>query len=310
MKARIRDFLETKEGWIFAVADYVHPQGIRCLLRYVPDSFGDRKAMGRKYRKLDFDDSFEFLRQVRPEYVQDLHVVPEDDVHEFYKPEHKLPEVAEYDRRVSKIAAILEEGGIPLDSMGITGSMLLGLQIQSSDIDFVVYGQNWWKARDLIDNAKSDGEVQDLDEKMWRKIYVKRSPEISFEEFVAHEARKGNRGVLDNTYFDLLFTRDWSQIEPSLPGKVIGRRRIVADVIDAEFAYDNPAIFKLDHEIDEIHCYTHTYAGQALPGEKIEAEGVVEETDAGLRLVVGTTREARGEWIRSLTLLEKISSIS
>ena len=36
----------------------------------------------------------------------------------------------------------------------------------------------------------------------------------------------------------------------------------------------------------------------------IEAKGVLEETDQGQRLVVGTTREARGEWIRSLTLLE------
>jgi predicted nucleotidyltransferase len=310
MKTRIRDFLKTKEDWIFAVADYAHPKGIRCLLRYVPDHSGDRTVGGITYRKLDFDDSFEFLRQTRPEYVQDLHVVPEKDVRKFYKPEQRLPKVAEYDVRVNKIVTILKEGGIPLDRMGISGSMLLGLQNQSSDIDFVVYGPDWWKARDLIEDAKSDGQVQDLDEEMWRKIYSKRSPEISFEEFVAHEARKGNRGVLDNTYFDLLFTRDWSQIEPSLPGKVIGRCSIVADVIDAEFAYDNPAIFKLDHEIGEIHCYTHTYAGQALPGERIEANGVLEETNAGLRLVVGTTREARGEWIRSLTLLEKISSIS
>jgi predicted nucleotidyltransferase len=31
--------------------------------------------------------------------------------------------------------------------------------------------------------------------------------------------------------------------------------------------------------------------------------GVVEKTPAGQRLIVGTTREAKGEWIRSLTLL-------
>ncbi|MGB3944925.1 MAG: DNA polymerase subunit beta, partial [Methanothrix sp.] len=61
-------------------------------------------------------------------------------------------------------------------------------------------------------------------------------------------------------------------------------------------------------EIPVILCYTHTYAGQAVPGERIEASGVVEETVDGKRLVVGTTREAKGEWIRSLTLLEKASS--
>jgi predicted nucleotidyltransferase len=56
--------------------------------------------------------------------------------------------------------------------------------------------------------------------------------------------------------------------------------------------------------VSEIFCYSHTYAGQALPGEIAEAMGVLEETAAGQRLVVGTTREARGEWIRSLTLID------
>jgi hypothetical protein len=264
-------------------------------------------ARGRRYRKLDFDESFEFIRRNRPEYLRDLHVVPEEDVLKLYKPECLLPGVAESDPRVEKIMSILRDGGVPPGKMGITGSILIGLHNQSSDIDFVVYGENWWKARDLVSLAKINGDIRDPDEKMWRKIYAKRSPEISFVEFIAHEKRKGNRGVVDGTYFDLLFTRDWSQIRPNPPGKKIGRRLIVADVIDAEFAFDNPAIFKIDHEIREIHCYTHTYAGQALPGERIEAMGVVEETAYGPRLVVGTTRQASGEWIRSLTLLDSIS---
>ena len=89
----------------------------------------------------------------------------------------------------------------------------------------------------------------------------------------------------------------------------MGRRKIEGHVLDAEFAFDNPAVFEIDHaEISEILCYTHTYAGQALPGERIEACGIVEETEEGNRLVVGTSREAKGEWIRSLTLLEKAST--
>jgi len=111
--------------------------------------------------------------------------------------------------------------------------------------------------------------------------------------------------MVDGTYFDLLFVRDWSQVQMHAPGRPVGRRRIEAKVIDADFAFDSPAILRLDHdEVKEIFCYTHTYAGQALPGETVEASGVLEETAEGQRLVVGTTREARGEWIRSLTLLE------
>ena len=140
MKARIRDFFETKEGWIFAVADYSHPDGLRSMLRYVPDAAGEREANGKRYRKMDFDPAYEFLRRERPDYVRDLHVVPEDDVLRIYRPSEGLLAVAERDPRVKKIAGLLAEAGVPWEQMGITGSMLVGLHSPSSDIDFVVYG--------------------------------------------------------------------------------------------------------------------------------------------------------------------------
>jgi predicted nucleotidyltransferase len=304
LKARIRDFIETKNGWIFSVADYTCAEGFRCLLRYVPDPAGNREAGGKKYKKMEFDESFQFLLQEKPEYVHDLHIVPEMDVARIYRPHEEMPGVAEKDPRVKKISTVLTRGGIPQMCMGITGSLLVGLQSPSSDIDFVVYGRSWWKAREIVAGAKGNGLIQELDESMWRRIYSKRNPEIGFDEFVLHEQRKGNRGMIDGTYFDLLFTRDWSQIGSTLPGKVIGRDKIVGLVSNAQFSFDSPAIFKLEHEVGEILCYSHTYAGQALPGEIVEAAGVLEETAAGQRLVVGTTREARGEWIRSLTLMD------
>ena len=307
MRARIRDFFETVDGWIFAVADYNHPDGLRSMLRYVPDERAEREANGKRYRKLDFDPAFEFLRKERPGYVRDLHTVPESDVLRLYQPSAGLQAVADRDPRVRKIATILAEAGVPRTEMGITGSMLIGLNGPTSDIDFVVYGPWWWKARDIINAAKAGGEIQDLDLATWQKIYKKRKPETGFDEFMLHEKRKGNRGMVDGTYFDLLFTRDWSQIEPQMKGKQLGPRKIVATVTDARFAFDSPAIFRLnDDEVAEIFCYSHTYAGQAREGEVVEAQGVLEETAAGLRLVVGTTREAKGEWIRSLTLLEGV----
>jgi predicted nucleotidyltransferase len=305
VKARIRDFFETKDGWIFAVADYCHPKGLRSLLRYVPDPAGERIAKNKRYRKMDFEQSYEFLSKERPEYVRDLHVVPESEVLRIFRPNEGLRAVMEEDQKVKKIAAILSEGGIPMQEMGITGSMLIGLHGPSSDIDFVVYGPWWWLARKIVAHAKAKKEIQDLDEATWKKIYSKRKPETGFDEFMLHEMRKGNRGMVSGTYFDLLFTREWSQISPQLSGKNIGINQIEAKVIDAEFSFDSPAIYRLDHdEVKEVFCYSHTYAGQVLPGERLEAKGVLEETSQGLRLVVGTTREAKGEWIRSLTLLE------
>ena len=140
---------------------------------------------------------------------------------------------------------------------------------------------------------------------MWHDIYRKRRPEISFDEFLIHEIRKGNRGMMDGTYFDLLYVRDWDDIKPLKRGRDIGMATIEATVTNADFAFDSPAIYEIDHpEISYILSYTHTYAGQALAGERIEARGMLEVTGDMKRLVVGTTREPKGEWMRSLTLLE------
>ena len=308
LKTRLRDFFITQAEWIFAVSDYFHPHGIRSTLRYVPDEKGERQMNGKRYHKYDFDDSFDFMRKHRPEWVEDVHVVPEEQVKRILSPNDAIKHLVATDSRIAAIVNVLEKAGVPRSHMGVTGSLLPGLQNETSDVDFVVYGKYWFIARDAIaEEKKRSGPIEDLSMEMWERIYKKRIPEISFEEFVVHEERKGNRGMVEGTYFDLLFVRDWEQIkEPLARGKDIGTMRIEATVINADLAFDSPAIYKVMHpEIDHVLSYTHTYAGQALPRELIEAQGTVERIGKKKRLVVGTSREPKGEWIRSLTLLKK-----
>ena len=158
-----------------------------------------------------------------------------------------------------------------------------------------------------VKKAIASGQIDGIDEAGWEKIYRKRKPELSFEEFYLHERRKGNRCLLDGVLTDLLFVRSWDQIGPRIGiGKSLGMETITAKVTDAEFAFDSPAIYNVEHPgISTVLSYTHTYAGQALAGETIEARGKVEEGPGGKVLVVGTSREPKGEWIKSLTLLEK-----
>ena len=312
IKTRLRDFIITKDDWIFAVADYFHPNGIRSTFRYVPHENGERELDGIRYKKYDFDVAFDFMRKNRPEWVEDVHVVPENEVKHLLHPNDCIPQLVETDHRVAAIVGVLKDAGIQLSRMGVTGSLLPGLQNETSDIDFVVYGNDWFTARDAIAAAKlKGGIIEEIDDAMWQRIYEKRIPEISFDEFILHEKRKGNRGMVDGTYFDLLFVRDWDQIkEPIKRGKDGGTMKIKATVTNADFAFDSPSVYGVDHEdIDHVLSYTHTYAGQALVGEVIEAQGVVEQVGDIKRLVVGTSREPKGEWIRSLTLLEKSGSI-
>lgn len=68
------------------------------------------------------------------------------------------------------------------------------------------------------------------------------------------------------------------------------------------FAFDSPARYGIDHpDVSEIVCCTPTYVGQARRGEVIQAAGWLEETSRGTRrLIVGTSREAPGEYVRVL----------
>lgn len=302
-RTRLRDFIVTKDDWIFAVADYCNEGGIRSVLRYVPDPNGTR-GIEKKFRKMDFDDAFIFMKNARPEWVSDVHIVPWDCVKEILAPDKRLPLIMAKNPKVRSIVKALEKN-IPVENMGVTGSLLPGLDIESSDIDFIVYGSSWFTARDVIKIEKEKkNPITEISDRMWHDIYNKRKPDISFEEFLLHEIRKGNRGMVGDTYFDLLYVRDWKDIAPCLRGTDMGPMTIEANVTNADFSFDSPAIYKIDHpEISYVLSYTHTYAGQALAGERIEARGMVETLGDMKRLVVGTTREPKGEWIRSLTLL-------
>ena len=122
------------------------------------------------------------------------------------------------------------------------------------------------------------------------------------------EERKWNRGRIDNTYFDLLYTRSYDDIGKASTrrGDVLGALTIEAEVTDASYSFDNPAVYKVDHaEISCVLSFTHTYSGQAEKGEIIEARGICERHGEEHWLIVGTTREARGEYILSKTLLHR-----
>jgi predicted nucleotidyltransferase len=305
---RLRDFVEDREGCLYAVSNYDNADRVGCILRYVPDADGERTSLsGRRYRKYDFAESFAWVREHKPAYLDSVHRVPYCDVARVYKPEEEIGKVAARNARVRRL---LSHFNLPKGSFGCTGSLLCGLENAASDIDLVVYGDAWCAAQRQLRQLVGAGVIPGMSTAMWRKVYDKRVPEISFDAFVLHEQRKWNRGEFEGTYFDLLYTRSYGNLDavPAGKGEVVGRATIEATVTDASLSFDSPAAYRVDHdEISRVLSFTHTYSGQALAGEVIEAKGVVEEHGDERWLIVGTTREAKGEYIVSKTLLENFS---
>ena len=301
---RLRDFVVDQDGWIYAVSTYDNADRVGCVLRYIPDPRGERSDRdGNRYRKLEFEEAYALIADQKPDYVGPVHRVPVANICEVLKPEVRMPAIAASHPRVQDLMSVLcvQEG-----SIGCTGSLLCGLDIGSSDIDLVVYGSAWFRAQETLHDAIRDGRIEDLTDEMWERVYRKRQPEIPFSDFVLHERRKWNRGQIGGTYFDLLYTRAYEDLDRIAIGKgeVLGKMTIEARVTDASFSFDNPAIYSVDHEeISRVLSFTHTSSGQALSGEVIEARGVAEQHGSERWLIIGTTRVAKGEYIVSRTLL-------
>ena len=156
MKAREGDLIETYEDSIFDVKGLVHPpNNIIAFIRYLPDEKGERRKGAATYRKIySLSKIYRVLKEKYPKYlVHDptfdatLCEVPVTNVKKYYRPIEKLRELRssrasnELEAQTLQLAERLKETtSIPWNSIGISGSILVGLQSESSDIDLVVYG--------------------------------------------------------------------------------------------------------------------------------------------------------------------------
>lgn len=303
-----RDFIETPDGLLFAVVDQRLDDGrVPCFLRY-------RRAGGRLI-KLDTAAAQDWLMAHAPRYRYDserlattLHGVRPMDIVCHHRPRARVASLMRQgprgtiETRALQVLTMLVEGGLAASRVGLTGSLLIGAQHAASDIDFVFYQREaFHRARAIVGEAIAGGRLAELDPDAWRAAYARRGCELGFDEYLWHERRKCNKGLCQGVKFDLtLVALDGSDRPGSMPARKLGAVRFDAVVTDATGAFDFPARYRLDHpDIAEAWSFTQTYAGQALPGERVEIAGQLEETSGDRRrVIVGSSREARGEYIR------------
>jgi len=349
MDTRLRDFVKTKEGY-FAVNTYQHPKDrVISFLRYINideigrhilkdyelDESDVRTLEGNDYIKIaDSKKAYDILKEYYPDYlfydeVNDvlLHAIPKNRVESILSPNTRLKEVLEHqnteaEKKCAKLANILHDYGISYENMGVSGSTVLKLNNKGSDIDFVIYGMKNHKiAREILSKTFEDKVLEPLSEDFWKKAYEKRIKDgtLNYDEFVWHEKRKLNRGVIEGVMFDLLATREWDEIIEDYGDKKyknLGFIQIKAKIKDDTFVFDNPALYLVEdveilknendalvsaEEIKEVVSFTHTYAGSCYTGEEVIVRGKLEEVygkETYKRVVVGTTREAFNEYIK------------
>ncbi len=234
-QVRTRDFIYTSDDLYFASTNYIHPENrVISFLRYVPDPKGDREKDGKRYRKVGSEEAYSYLRNV------EMMGVPLEKVEKIIKPEERLLGLKKtFDeggkvKNPELIAKLMDVADffhfmadIPYDHLGISGSILPGLQKSDvSDLDFVVYGlDNHRRAiaafkehrgkEVYIEEVDKHITVEGITNDYWDFVYDKRmfDESLTKEEFRWYENRKANRGTINGTLFDILATKDYDEIE-------------------------------------------------------------------------------------------------
>ncbi len=305
---RPKDYVSVAEQLYFAVvSDVIEQQRVLTFLRYIRDAEG--------MHKLGTEQADAWIKQQAPEFLYhseladiELHGIPLDRISEVISPRHAVehllklqqPDAIQCD--ALHVLRLLLNAGIEQQRLGVTGSIMLGAHSLESDIDLVVYGRDaFFQAREVIKQCLHSGSLQALDDLAWQDAYRRRGCSLDFQEYLQHELRKLNKCVSGSSKVDLTMIPDPDeQISRTVSYKKCQPETITALVRDDRYAYDFPASYAIDHDlINEVVVFTGTYIGQAIAGETIEASGIVEQDESGnRRLVVGTSREAVGEYLR------------
>ena len=300
-----KDFIETTQGLLFAVVMAgVEAGKVRCFLRYI--------QIDQHWQKVNTETANQYLVTNFPQYLfysnqldAQLHGVELSQIVSHYSPQKSLqillqqvpndPVIAD----LQQLCGLLVEQGIDLQQIGITGSCLLGLQNHHSDIDLVCYHRSeFQRLRNVVQSLIASNDCQNLADADWLEAYQRRNCDLSLDDYIWHEQRKYNKALINQRKFDL------SLLVPSQTANCqfqkLGLIKLQAKVIDDQFSFDYPAEFLIDDaEIERVVCFTATYSGQAVNGEQIAIAGQLEQDQFGAkRVVVGSNREAEGEYIK------------
>ena len=311
---RDRDFLSTKEGFLFCVVGPYHPADrVISYLKYLPDSKGkwrkgkDRfKRVMRTYTVPNLLETFDLLKNAYPQYLFfsstyniTLTAVQQKHISKHFKPDKKLAELFKnsrldsLQRKVVRFVSLLSKLSlVPADNFGVTGSILLDIHNPAfSDMDITVYGmENSYAVKNALTKAHLTGNsgVKRFEGEKLRKWYINktRNHPISLVEAERIYERKWNIGIFDDTTFSVHPIKLEKELTEKYgdktyhPAGILTMRAVVSDYEDSIFL---PAIYGLrevegdvEVNIEKVVSYEGLYDSLAEKGETIEIRGKLE----------------------------------
>jgi predicted nucleotidyltransferase len=330
------DFLEIRDGAIFEAKGLIHtPDWVIAYPRYMLDKRGDRLKNGRKYRKFyRLNERYTILRRRYPQFIihdsffnMEIPRIPTSEIEVHHRPAAALQRllsatrVDETEQSATELAQLIQDrSGVSLPRLGVSGSVMVGLHTQSSDIDIIVYGTvESRRVREAMLSLLKDGEPARLhNNEELQSLYNFRVADtpMSYDQFVRQEARKTFQGFYLNREFFIRYLPRLSETGERYGGIHYypeGSVRVKAVVEDASESFYTPCRYRLSHtkvlsgrrvpDITEAASFRGRFCEQAEAGETVLIQGkmerVVTTKDSHRRILIGG---ASSDFMISLSL--------
>ena len=309
------DAVATTHGLIFYVFGYEHPPDrYHGFLKYVPEGLAAKFDLDwlpvtwnhrgttlvrptEIYNPETYHRLIESFRANLPGYIyhdpgldRPMITIPHTLIREAYVPSERLALLASRgtrdpleERALELITLISETSGVPMEDLGIHGSISLGTHHEGSDIDLSVYGgRNYAEAKKALIRLEERG-----------LLALKRDDRI--------DARRLNRGLYEGIDVVVNATRKRSEItHRRRTYRPLGPAEIEATCVSTGEAPFRPATYGIEDtrplrpghprapEASEIVSMIGMYRDIARPGETLRARGTLEEASS----------PTRGRWVR------------
>ena len=321
--------LLTKDGFIFYVFGYEHPEGrVFAFLKYIPSSFAHHfpiRFLKQKWKLGDLELSRpeklytaqnyqKFVKTLRnnfPHYLyccpfrgKEVLSVPLDHIKHVYLPGKCLQRIFDKEEKddiqketVELVTLLSKESGVSVQDFGIHGSVGLNMHSEYSDIDLVVYGsENFKKLEVAVNRLAEDGVFSFV---CTKKIDYARK----------HRGRYNNRRFVYNA------VRKYTEIDAphgKLKYTAIKNVSFNCTVVDGKQNMFRPAVYIIkDYQPNhaasklpiaqipaKVQSMIGYYRNVARTGDQIKVSGTLEQVknvdtgDISYQVVVGTaTRE-------------------
>ena len=313
------DYIETKtNNLFFDVKGLLHPNDyFICFLRFFQHSDGERIKNGINFKKVyKLNERYALLRDKYPKYLfyskeLDLEVqgVKKKEIKKIYTPRdffNKLLEKNELTKseKLSKdlCKLLINEGNLSESSIGITGSTMVGLDTEKSDIDIIIYGtETSLKFQEKIAEIFKKSKIcrkYNMDE--YRDHYDWRvgGSNISFEDFMKSEKRKQHQGkFIDHDFFIryIKSPKDWEGNFYDYQYKNFGRIKLKAVILDSKDSIFTPSSYKINplkilensitpnsiniKELREINSFRGRFCEHVRENETVLVEGKLEKVN-------------------------------